>query len=60
VRTAPKRGVAWVDAIALSDLTLPSPENRGDVNAFDRDPNYGTATKDRGPREIQYALKFTF
>jgi Carboxypeptidase regulatory-like domain/TonB-dependent Receptor Plug Domain len=30
------------------------------IGAFTRDPNYGTASKDRGPREIQYALKFTF
>jgi len=30
------------------------------IGAFTRDPNYGTAVKDRGPREIQYALKFTF
>jgi len=30
------------------------------ITSFNRDPNYGVATKDRGPREIQYALKITF
>jgi len=25
-----------------------------------RNPNFGRATRDRGPREIQYALKFNF
>jgi hypothetical protein len=30
------------------------------ITSFTRDPNYGVATKDRGPREIQYALKFMF
>jgi hypothetical protein len=42
----------------IDTTALLGPNNR--ITSFTRDPNYGVATKDRGPREIQYALKITF
>jgi hypothetical protein len=53
VCTAANVGVA-------SSACFGKPISNTTVGAFDLATNFGQATKDKGPREIQYALKITF